>query len=75
MKDEKLSSIDESLVAAGQFLEEIVTKKQFLHAFVQNQEIVTWLRSSTKSIMKQHFVYYIVCKTIHFQVFKTSKGL
>ncbi len=52
MKDVTLASIDSKLVEAGHFLNDILDKKsrkECLEAFVECQDIIEWLRKSTKS--------------------------
>ena len=52
MKNETLNSIDSSLIKTGHFLKEILdnaSRKECLQAFVDCQDIIKWLRTSTKS--------------------------
>ncbi len=75
MKNETLDSIDSSLINTGHFLKEILdnaSKKECLQAFVDCQDIIKWLRMSTKSnycckwlrILIESYYY---CCNQHFQ--------
>lgn len=51
MKDQTLQDVDESLIEAGRFLEDVAReprKVRCLERFAQCQDIVNWLKEVTK---------------------------
>ena len=61
MKDQTLADVDDRLIETGQFLVDVAKnpkKKACLESFVRSQNIVEWLKSTTKG---QFHSYSVVC--------------
>ena len=58
MKDQSLDSVDQTLIRAGQFLQEFATNENLycLETYCKCLDIVTWLKKNTKGMfIIQHY--------------------
>ena len=63
MRDQTLADVDDRLIETGQFLEDVAKhpkKKACLESFVRSQNIVEWLRRTTKGQFHS-YIHVVFC--------------
>ena len=63
MGDQKLSDINDDLIAAGNFLSEFTDDKLWcIEVFCKCQKIIHWIRDTTKGIFKSLHIMLLMPK-------------
>lgn len=72
MKDQTLRDVDDRLIEAGRFMEDVArepNKVQCLERFAKCKEIVEWLKGVTKGYLLL-LTFLVLTKTIYYACFK-----